>query len=241
MLLDHVSFSDAAERLLLTVAAGAVIGLDRDKGGHPAGLGTTILVCLAAGLAMLEANLLLPTSGKTPQSFAQLDFMRLPLGILTGMGFLGAGAILRRGNRIAGLTTAATLWVTTVIGLCFGAGEIALGVAGTILCVAVGVSAKRVEALLAKDQTAALVVETASGSRWLEALEHRLGRDGFSVVGLAQVTSVEGHEYRLQLRRRSREPLLHPPRTIAVLMEEEGIRRVAWLPDNAPDAEGASL
>ena len=53
--------------------------------------------------------------------------MRLPLGILSGMGFIGAGAILHRGNMVTGVTTAATLWFVTVMGLCFGGGQIGLG------------------------------------------------------------------------------------------------------------------
>src|SRR5262249_17753482 len=66
-------------------------------------------------------------------SFVVLDLMRLPLGILTGVGFIGGGAILKRGDNIQGLTTAATLWFVTVVGLCFGGGQIALGVAGGVL------------------------------------------------------------------------------------------------------------
>jgi MgtC family protein len=63
---------------------------------------------------MLQVNLLLPVSGKTAQSFAVLDLMRLPLEILSGMGFIGAGAIVRKGNLVRGLTTAATIWLGTV-------------------------------------------------------------------------------------------------------------------------------
>ena len=71
--------------------------------------------------------------GKTSDSFVVLDLMRLPLGILTGVGFIGGGAILRRGDDVHGLTTAATLWFVTVVGLCFGGGKIGLGVAGAVL------------------------------------------------------------------------------------------------------------
>jgi putative Mg2+ transporter-C (MgtC) family protein len=62
--------------------------------------------------------------------------MRLPLGILSGVGFIGAGAILRRGELVRGVTTAATIWVATVIGLCFGGGQIGLGIAGTGIALA---------------------------------------------------------------------------------------------------------
>ena len=119
-----LTWSEIALRLGLAVLAGAAVGLDRGEHGRPAGLRTNLLVCLAAAVAMLLANLLLPTSGKTSSSFAVLDLMRLPLGILTGMGFIGAGAILRRDGLVLGVTTAATLWLVTVIGLCFGAGRL---------------------------------------------------------------------------------------------------------------------
>jgi putative Mg2+ transporter-C (MgtC) family protein len=71
---------------------------------------------------MLQVNLLLPMQGKTSSSFAVMDLMRLPLGILSGMGFIGAGAIVRKDSLVHGLTTAATLWFVTGLGLCFGGG-----------------------------------------------------------------------------------------------------------------------
>jgi putative Mg2+ transporter-C (MgtC) family protein len=131
----HPTWSDIALRLLMTLIAGAVIGYNREARGHAAGLRTTILVGLAAAVSMIQANVLLTVEGKTTDSFAVIDLMRLPLGILTGVGFIGAGAILRRGDLIIGVTTAATLWIMTVIGLCFGGGQFALGCVATILAV----------------------------------------------------------------------------------------------------------
>lgn len=95
-----------------------------------------MLVCLAASIAMIQANLLLSTGGKADDSFTRIYVMRLPLGILTGVGFIGAGTILKRENRVTGVTTASTLWIVTVIGLCFGAGQIVLGIVATVLSVA---------------------------------------------------------------------------------------------------------
>lgn len=111
----HPNWQDICVRLALTMIAGAIIGFNRGARGHAAGFRTTILVGLAASVAMIQANLLLSLGGKTPDSFAEMDLMRLPLGILTGVGFIGRGAILRRGDLVAGVTTAATLWVMTVI------------------------------------------------------------------------------------------------------------------------------
>jgi putative Mg2+ transporter-C (MgtC) family protein len=121
-----LTWHDIAIRLALSVVAGTLIGLDRGEHGRPAGLRTTLLVCLAAAVAMIQTNLLLATKGRPTDSFIMLDLMRLPLGILTGMGFIGGGAILRRDGFVLGVTTAATLWFVTVIGLCFGGGSLRL-------------------------------------------------------------------------------------------------------------------
>src|SRR5215813_6256159 len=124
-----LEWSDVALRLALTVVAGVVIGYNRTEHGKVAGLRTTLLVCLAASVAMIQANVLLATTGAAADSFVKVDVMRLPLGILSGMGFIGGGVILRRDTLVIGVTTAATLWFVTVAGLCFGGGQIVLGIA----------------------------------------------------------------------------------------------------------------
>ena len=102
-------WTDVVIRLALSVLAGTLVGFNRGESGKVAGLRTTLLVCLAACLAMLQVNALLAQAGKQPGSFAVLDLMRLPLGILSGVGFIGAGTILRQDGLVIGVTTAATL------------------------------------------------------------------------------------------------------------------------------------
>lgn len=152
------SWSDIAVRLMLTVFAGSVIGINREVGGHTAGFRTTVLVGLAACLAMIQANLLLPTAGKTDQSFATMDALRLPLGILTGVGFIGGGAILKRGDVVSGMTTAATLWIITAIGLCFGGGQLVVGCAGAIVAFAVLSPFKLLDEKLPRKRKAEMVL-----------------------------------------------------------------------------------
>ncbi|WP_409528093.1 MgtC/SapB family protein [Rhizobium sp.] len=110
------SWTEIVFRLTATLIAGILIGINRERGGHAAGLRTNVLVSLAACLSMIQANLLLSTSQTANGS---MDVLRLPLGILTGVGFIGGGAILRRRDVATGVTTAATLWLMTAIGLCF--------------------------------------------------------------------------------------------------------------------------
>src|ERR1700761_9274515 len=109
----ELHWQQVAIRIAFAMLFSFVIGLNRDERGHPAGVRTTMLVCLAATLAQLQANLLLATAGKTPSSFSGLDLERLPLGILSGIGFIGAGVIMKRDNTISGVTTAATIWFVT--------------------------------------------------------------------------------------------------------------------------------
>ena len=85
----YPSMADILLRIILSVVAGAVIGFNRQRGGHAAGFRTTILITLAACLAMIQANMLLGVAGKTPDSFAVMDTLRFPLGVLTGVGFIG--------------------------------------------------------------------------------------------------------------------------------------------------------
>ena len=132
-----ITGQDIALRLTLAIVAGGLIGLNRGEHGLPAGLRTTLLVCLAACLSMIQANILLASAGKPADSFAVMDVMRLPLGILSGMGFIGGGVILKRDNLVLGVTTAATLWFVTALGLCFGGGQIALGTAASVIGIVV--------------------------------------------------------------------------------------------------------
>jgi putative Mg2+ transporter-C (MgtC) family protein len=119
-----ITLQQIALRIFLALVASFLIGYDRDEHGKTSGIRTTMLVCLAATLAMLQANLLMDSTGKAHDSFVVLDLMRLPLGILSGIGFIGAGAILRKDGLVHGLTTAATLWFITVLGLLFGGGQL---------------------------------------------------------------------------------------------------------------------
>lgn len=107
-------------RLLAAALAGALIGLERETHGRPAGLRTTILACVASALSMIVSEALFVSSGTS--TAWRPDPARLGAGILTGIGFLGAGTIMRHSNVIRGVTTAASLWFATVLGLALGSG-----------------------------------------------------------------------------------------------------------------------
>jgi putative Mg2+ transporter-C (MgtC) family protein len=180
-----LAWPEIALRLTLTIIGGALIGFDRGEHGRPAGLRTTLLVCLAASIAMIQANLLMETAGKAPNSFVVLDLMRLPLGILSGMGFIGAGAIIRRDSLVLGVTTAATLWFVTIVGLCFGGGQIGLGIAAVALGLIVLWGLKLVEQHTKRDVRAGLTVVTGASASTESEILTCLTREKIKVVSCA--------------------------------------------------------
>ena len=171
-----ISWEEIALRLLLASAAGFVIGFNRDERGHSAGVRTTMLVCLAGTLAMLQVNLLLPLSGKANSSFVVMDLMRLPLGILSGIGFIGAGVIIQRENRqiVTGVTTAATMWYVTVLGLLFGGGQIRLGVAASTMGFFILWGLKKIERGMKREYHGTLRLVLEPGGPTEEELRARL-------------------------------------------------------------------
>jgi putative Mg2+ transporter-C (MgtC) family protein len=115
-------------RLLLAAGLGAAIGLERESRKKPAGLRTNILIAVGSALFTIT-SIQLAEIGGTPD--------RIAAGIVTGMGFLGGGAILRSGISVKGMTTAATIWVNAAVGMAAGAGEYALAAMATAVTLVV--------------------------------------------------------------------------------------------------------
>ena len=114
-------FLEMATRMLAALAAGALIGYERSYRGRPAGFRTHALVAMASSILMLvtvyESHWV-----QTPETMIRLDPTRMAQGIMTGIGFLGAGVIMREGLSVRGLTTAASIWITAAIGVLAGIG-----------------------------------------------------------------------------------------------------------------------
>lgn len=136
--MDMTDLPAFALPLLAAVLAGGMIGFEREWRGRAAGFRTHILVCLASALLM-EAAVSQGAWRFAPLAGTEIvsDPTRMAHGVLTGIGFLCAGVIFRAGFSIHGLTTAASLWVTSAIGLLFGAGLYGLGGVGTALTVVI--------------------------------------------------------------------------------------------------------
>lgn len=115
---NDISFEVCLLRLTLSFLAGAIVGIDREKRMHPAGLRTHTLICMGATLVMIISIYI-------PQTF--IDFRngdpgRIAAQAVSGIGFLGAGAIIKFGANVRGLTTAASVWLISTVGLAIGCG-----------------------------------------------------------------------------------------------------------------------
>jgi len=120
-------------RLLVATLAGAIIGLERSYHGRPAGFRTHALVCLASGLLMLVTLHQGEWFGEGAAARVSVDPTRMAQGVMTGIGFLGAGVIMQSGLTIHGLTTAASIWTTAAIGILAGVGLYPAVVLATLL------------------------------------------------------------------------------------------------------------
>jgi len=123
-------------RLILAMICGAVLGYERERHGRSAGLRTNLLVCVGAALMMVVSKYFYYKPGEPLSNFAvALDPARIGAQIVTGIGFLGAGVIIKEKGGIRGLTTAATLWFNAGVGMACGAGMLIL----PIFCTAIGI------------------------------------------------------------------------------------------------------
>ena len=118
-------------RLIVATLCGGLIGFERERHGRTAGLRTHILVCLGAAITTVLGSFNVEVMGVT-----WADPMRIGAQVISGISFLGMGTIISKGRfQVTGLTTAAGLWVTAIIGLAIGAGFFAGGISGAVLTV----------------------------------------------------------------------------------------------------------
>jgi putative Mg2+ transporter-C (MgtC) family protein len=224
-----IGWNEIALRLVLTVIAGLLVGYNRTEHGKAAGLRTTLLVCLAASVAMIEVNLLLPTAGRANDSFVMNDLMRFPLGILTGVGFIGGGVILRRDDIVVGVTTAATLWCVTMIGLCLGAGLIGLGFATTAIALFALWVLQWVEARLRRERRAELAIELSGDALTESAIRRRLEAAGFRVTGVELASERGGcRRFVFKLLEFTLPNEQTTPAICQELSVEPGVQRLGW-------------
>ncbi len=161
-------------KLGLATLLGGAIGLERELSGKPAGLRTNILICIGATLFTVVSIHMMALGGG-------VDASRIPSQIVTGVGFIGAGAILHARGAVTGLTSAATIWVVAAIGMALGAAAYVEAVGTTLLVTLVLWGLRSVEHFVARQSTRSHVLIHArpeeKAPEELEALVRRSGLD----------------------------------------------------------------
>jgi putative Mg2+ transporter-C (MgtC) family protein len=147
-------------RIFVSVLLSGLVGFEREVHGRAAGLRTHILVCVGSTLFMITSILVALNYG----SVGQVDPSRIAANVVTGIGFLGAGAIIRYGASIRGLTTAASVWAIAAIGLATGAGLYVAAGLTTIVVLAVLILSRLEERMDLKQPGRKLFVKIVLGS-----------------------------------------------------------------------------
>jgi putative Mg2+ transporter-C (MgtC) family protein len=203
--MPHQALSDGdfltiSLRLLASLLVGGMIGLERSYHGRPAGFRTHSLVCLSTSLLMLVTVYETRWFPVVAQGRIALDPTRMAQGIMTGIGFLGAGTIIREGLTVRGLTTAASIWITAAIGILIGIGFYLPAVIGTVLALVTLSVFRWIESYIPTWFYAQLVVRFARDQMMAEPEMRRMLADhGFSIANLNY--RLDGHagyfEYRM--------------------------------------------
>jgi len=224
----ELSTHESIVRMLLAVALGGAIGLEREQHGRSAGLRTHIMVCLGTTMAMvvsMQLYRLLPAT--MADSALRVDPTRIAAGILTGIGFIGAGAIMKLKSSTRGLTTAACIWFVAALGVVIGVGAYPTAAAGTLLALGVLMLLTRFEHRLRPNTYREIIVVAAQSDELFAQV-----KAVFDGLGM----TVQSYEYEDELEKRQIRAVFNVkfPRahlgeeTLRRLREIPGVRVVGW-------------
>lgn len=214
-------------KLLLAAIFGGMIGLEREIHGRPAGFRTHLLVSLGSCLFVITSiqfhTVYGNFSGTGPVG---VDPGRVAAQVVAGIGFLGAGAIIREKISVRGLTTAACLWLAAAIGVACGIGLIGISLVVTILSLISLLLLKRVEAMLQRDTYVYLRVWSENRPGQLEKIERLMQESNIVVLNASIERNVEHGEMHVvyQVKYNTRKLTCDPVDTISCL---DGIKRVS--------------
>jgi putative Mg2+ transporter-C (MgtC) family protein len=221
-----MNMTDFIFRLGSALLIGIALGLEREKRGRAAGLRTTTLVAFSASLAMVLSEWL-PSAHAVTGAFGG-DPARLAAGVLTGMGFLGAGVIIRQDTLIRGVTTAAVLWTACILGLTAGSGNLGLAWGATIVVLMVLLLLPWLERRMDNDGYVTLTITMTAPGVPMTRLSQLLTAHRLVVL----TTSLDRHDESIivcvHISAPKRDSLDLPATVTQELRALPGITRVTW-------------
>jgi putative Mg2+ transporter-C (MgtC) family protein len=193
---------DMLTHLLVATVAGGFIGLERSYHARPAGFRTHVLVCVASSLLMLVTMNQAKWFTGAPLGIVRVDPTRMAQGIMTGIGFLGGGVIVREGLTVRGLTTAASIWVTAAIGILAGIGFYNTVLIGTVITIGTLTVFRKVESRMPSQIFANNTIVFGRDNYMSETeVRELLSINGFSVANISYRLMEKGErlEYRMNV------------------------------------------
>ena len=187
-------------KLFLAALAGGLVGWEREKRGRPAGLRTNLLVSVGSCTVMIiSETFFLKYGAHDALSVLRIDPSRTAAQIVTGIGFLGAGVILKEGANVRGLTTAASIWVVAGLGMAFGMGLFSLGAISTLTVLTGLLFLKQLDRKIRKDRYLFLTVTGRRRDSLHDDLRRAVDARGLTTSEVSSQLDLEGDELSIRM------------------------------------------
>lgn len=215
-------------KLVLAFLAGGLVGLEREKHGRAAGVRTNLLVSVGACTMMIISEAFYLKYGMNgADSVLRLDPSRTAAQIVTGIGFLGAGVLIKEGANVRGLTTAAGLWAVAGLGMAFGMGHISLGIFATVIVILGLYFMKKLEPFITKDRFLTLSVTARNRESLNDDLEGLIRDMGLRITDISSQVDFEADEISIRLMITQQRKRVGRELTAAI-GKLEGVKRIQY-------------
>ncbi|HID56046.1 TPA: MgtC/SapB family protein [Candidatus Poribacteria bacterium] len=216
-------------RILLAILLGGSIGLERELHGRAAGFRTHILVCLGATIITLASTKLYPGfASLTSNNVVRIDPGRIAAGIVTGIGFLGAGVILRSEKAVRGLTTAASIWFIAGLGIVIGLGLYRLSFEATVFALATLFLLRKTESYIRQDWYATVKVKANRKEDLLGEIVRICQEHDLTVKGYEIEEDIQNDIVTITLDVRFKRRQYTGQELVSDLSRRSGVRQVQW-------------
>jgi len=215
-------------RIALSGSLSGIIGLEREKHGREAGLRTMLLVGMGVTTILISSFNVYNVFSNINSPILKIDPARIAYGVVTGIGFLGAGAIIKDKKRVRGLTTAACLWIVTSIGLAVGCGLYTISIFTTIFAVFVLYILKKIEYKILPDLYNTLtVIVNEETKNMIEELKNFIKNFGIKVLSISFEKDIENKtsSYTFTLRYNQEKSAIDLTEKITQI---ENIKKLIW-------------
>ena len=216
-------------KLLIAAVLGGIIGWEREKRGRPAGLRTHLLLCVGVALMMLVSeHIFVNYQSYKSDSVLRIDPARIAAQVVTGVGFLGAGTIMRFRASVRGLTTAASLWIVSGIGLAVGSGFILPAVFTTIIAITTLILLPKAEREMKRDKYMTIKMLIAGQEHFLDDIKSILEKNSVKLQNYRFEKDIQKNEimYDINVKYENEKMLILASDDMA--KEIKGIKRLGW-------------